>query len=177
VSDQLFNRNGPIFLTNVGRMRPVIVASLLLVAFVAVSLSGCKPAHDNSDVEQAVMDAQRRWEKAFKQFDPESIQSLLAEDDLQTDFRGVFQDKAGWLQDFKHVAARVRSGVTKWESSFDDEKVRTYGNAAVVTGRLTGKGVVRGAPVNHVVRFTTVWVKRKGAWQLVSWQATPIEPQ
>jgi ketosteroid isomerase-like protein len=156
-------------------MKRIVVAAMFV--FVAVSLSGCKPAHDNSDVEQAVMDAQRRWEKAFKQFDPESMQSLLAEDDLQTDFRGVFQDKASWLQDFKSVAAKVRSGVSQYEDSFDDEKLRIYGNAAVVTGRLTAKGVRRGAAVNHVVRFTTVWVKGGGAWQLVSWQATPIEPQ
>jgi len=71
----------------------------------------------------------------------------------------------------------VHSGVSKWEISFDDEKVRVYGNVAVVTGRGTFKGVRKGAPVNHVIRFTTMWVMRGGAWQLVSYQATPIEPQ
>ena len=156
-------------------MKRVVVAAMFV--FVAVSLSGCKMVHDSSDVEQAVMDTQRRWEKALKQFDPESMQSLLAKDDLQTDFRGVVQDKASWLQDFKSVAANVRSGVSQWEISFNDEKVRAYGNAAVVTGRGTFKGVRKGVPVNHILRFTTVWVKREGAWQLVSYQATPIEPR
>jgi ketosteroid isomerase-like protein len=156
-------------------MKRIVVAAILV--FVALSPSSCKPVHDNSDVEQAVMDAQRGWEKALKQFDRESMQSLLAEDDLQTDFRGVVQDKASWLQTFKQVAANVHSGDTQWEISFDDEKVRAYGNAAVVTGRGTFKGLRKGAPVNHVIRFTTVWVKRERAWQLVSYQATPIEPQ
>ena len=157
-------------------MKRFVVAAMLV--FVAVSLSGCKAAHDNADVEQAVMDAQRRWEKALKEFDPESMQSLLAEDDLQTDFKGVVQDKASWLQDFKTGAvANVRSGVSKWDISFDDEKVRAYGNAAVVTGRGRFNGVRKGVPVNRVIRFTTVWVKRAGEWQLVSYQATPIEPQ
>ncbi len=152
-------------------MKRIVIAAMFV--FVAVSLSGCKTVRDTSDVEQAVMDAQRRWEEAFKQADPESMQLLLAEDDLQTDFRGVFQDKVSWLQDFKRAAANVRST----EYSFDDEKVRAYGNAAVVTGRLTAKGVRRGTPFNVLVRFTTVWVKRRGAWQLVSWQATPIQSQ
>ena len=156
-------------------MKRIVVAAMLV--FVAVSLSGCKRGHDNSDVEQAVMDAQHRWEKALKQFDPESMQSLLAEDDLQTDFRGVVDDKTSWLKGFKSVAANVRSGISQWEISFDDEKVRAYGNAAVVTGRGTFKGVRKGVPVNHILRFTTVWVKRGDAWQLVSYQATPIEPQ
>jgi uncharacterized protein (TIGR02246 family) len=156
-------------------MKRIVVAPILV--FVAVSLSSCKPVHDNSDVEQAVMDAQRRWEQALKHFDPESMQSLLADDDLQTDFRGEVQDKASWLQSFKTVASNVLSGVSQWEISFDDEKVRVFGNAAIVTGRGTFKGVRKGAPANHVLRFTTVWVKRGGAWQLVSYQATPIEPQ
>jgi ketosteroid isomerase-like protein len=156
-------------------MERIVVAAMLVLA--EVSLSSCKPVHDNGHVEQAVMDAQRRWEKALKQFDPESMQSLLAEDDIQTDFRGVVNDKASWMQGFKQVAANVHSGVSKWEISFDDEKVRVYGNVAVVTGRGTFKGVRKGAPVNHVIRFTTMWVMRGGAWQLVSYQATPIEPQ
>ena len=156
-------------------MKRFVVAAIL--AFVAMPLSNCKRPHDNGHVEQAVTDAQRRWEKALKQFDLESMQSLLAEDDLQTDFKGVVDDKTSWLQGFKQVAANVRSGVSRWEISFDDEIVRAYGNAAVVTGRGTFKGVRKGAPVNHVIRFTTMWVMRGGAWQLVSYQATPIEPQ
>jgi len=156
-------------------MKRIVVTAMFVL--VAVSLFSCKPVRHNSDVEQAVMEAQRRWEKALKEFDSEAMQSLLAEDDLQTDFRGVVNDKASWIQGFKQVAANVHSGVSKWEISFDDEKVRAYGNAAVVTGMGIFKGVRKGAPVNHVIRFTTVWVKRGGAWQLVSYQATPIEPQ
>jgi uncharacterized protein (TIGR02246 family) len=154
-------------------MKGIVVAAMLV--FVAMSFSNCKRVRDKSDVEQAVMDAQRHWEEALKQFDPKSMQSLLAEDDLQTDFRGEVQDKSSWLQAFRSVASNVHSGETQWEISFDDEKVRVYGNAAIVTGRGTFKGQKKGAPRNHVIRFTTVWVKRRGAWQLVSYQATPIE--
>ena len=156
-------------------MKRIVVATMLVL--VAASLSGCKTIPENTDVEQAVMDAQHRWEEAFSQFDPESMQSLLAEDDLQTDFRGVVQGKASWLQDFKTATANVRSGVSKYEISFDDEKVRLYGNTAIVTGRITVNGQRKGTSVNRVVRFTMVWVKRSGVWQLVSYQATPIEPR
>ena len=81
-------------------MKRVVIAAVL--AFAAVSLSACETVHDNSDVEQAVMDAQHRWEKALKQFDPESMQSLLAKDDLRTEptpaphFQGSI---ASWLHD------------------------------------------------------------------------------
>jgi ketosteroid isomerase-like protein len=157
-----------------------VVAAMLV--FVAIPLSNCKRVHDNSDVERAVMDAQRHWEEALKQFDLKSLQSLLAEDDLQTDFRGEVQDKASWLEAVKTVAASDRSldaGAAsprhRWPISFDDTKVRAYGNTAVVTGRGTYKGLKTGVVI--VIRFTNVWVKRRGAWQLVNYQATPIEPR
>ncbi len=153
--------------------RIVFAAALVLVV---VSLSGAKRIHQNSG-ERAVTDAERRWEEALKQFDTEAMQSLLAEDDVQTDFRGVVQDKASWMQDFKRVSDNVRSGKTQWEMSFDDEKVRAYGDIALVNGRGTFNGRRNGAPVNHVIRFTNVWLKRHGTWQLVNYQATPIEPQ
>lgn len=155
-------------------MKRVVVAAVFVS--VVVSLSVGKTVQENR-VERAVTDTQRRWEEALQQFDSEAMQSLLAEDDLQTDFRGVVQDKASWMQDFKRVAANVRSGKTQWQMSFDDEKVRGYGDIAIVTGRGTFNGRRNGAPVNHVIRFTNVWVERRGAWQLVNYQATPIEPQ
>lgn len=156
-------------------MKRIVVAAML--GFVAVPLSGCKTVHDTTDVARAVIDMERRWEEALKQFDVASMQSLLAEDDIQTDFQGVVQDKASWLHDFKSVAANVHSGVTQWEISFVDEKVRIYGNAAVVTGQGTFNGKRKGRPVSHVIRFTNVWVRRRGAWQLVNYQATPILPR
>ncbi len=156
-------------------MKGILVAAVL-VSFM-VSLPGGRPGQENR-AEQAVTDAERRWEEALKHFDSDAMQSLLAEDDLQTDFRGVVQDKASWIQDLKRVAANVDSGQSQWEMSFDDEKVRAYGDVAIVTGQGTFKGHGKGgATVTRVIRFTNVWVKRGGAWQLVNYQATPIQPQ
>ncbi len=152
-------------------MKRILVAAALVL--VVVSLSVGKTIHENG--EQAVTDTERRWEEALKQFDSDAMQSLLAEDDLQTDFRGLVQDKASWIQDFKQAVANVHSGESQWAISFDDEKVRVYGDAAIVTGQGTFKGHRKGgAPVTRVIRFTNVWVKRQGAWQLVNYQATPI---
>jgi len=128
------------------------------------------------------MDAQRHWEESLQQFDFKSLQSLLAEDDLQIDFRGKLDDKASWLEGIKTFAVSDRSLDAdaapprhRWPISFDDTKVRVYGNAAVVTGRGTYKGLKSGDVI--VIRFTNVWVKRRGAWQLVNYQATPIAPR
>jgi ketosteroid isomerase-like protein len=155
-------------------MKRFVVAAM--VAFVAMPLCNFKRVHADTDVERAVMNAQRRWEEALKQFDLQSLQSLLAEDYSQTDLRGEVQDRASWLEYFKSVVAAVHSGDAV-EVSFEDTKVRAYGNVAVVTGGFTARGQRKGAPLDNAARFTNVWVKRRDAWQLVSYQATPVDTQ
>lgn len=118
-------------------------------------------------------DTERRWEEALKQFDADAMESLLAEDDLQTDFRGFVQDQASRIQDFKQAVANIHSGESQWAISFDDEKVRVYGDAAIVTGQGTFKGHKKGGePVNRIIRFTNMWVKRQGG----SWSTTRRRP-
>lgn len=80
-------------------MKRILVAAALVLVVVSPSVG--KTIHENS--EQAVTETERRWEEALKQFDCDAMQSLLAEDDLQTDFRGLVQDKASWIQDFKQA--------------------------------------------------------------------------
>jgi ketosteroid isomerase-like protein len=150
----------------------VVAASLVLVA---VLFSNCNRLRDNHAVEKAVMDAQHHWEEALKQFDLNSMQSLLAEDYSQTDLRGKVQDRASWVDFFKSYVIAVHSGDAQFQISFEDTKVRVYRNVAVVTGEGTFKGQRKGVPVDNVIRFTNLWVERRGVWQLVSYQATPIE--
>lgn len=155
-------------------MKRIFFAAVLVL--IVLPLFGAKTVHENS-IERAATDAERRWEEALKQFDSGAMKSLLAEDDSQTDYRGVVQDKASWMRSFKRVAAKVRSGEARWEIAFDHESVRVYGDVAIVTGRGTFKGARKGASVKHVIRFTNVWVKRQDALQLVNYQATPILAQ
>jgi hypothetical protein len=55
----------------------------------------------------------------------------------------------------------------------DDISVRAFGDAAVVTGRIT---VVTGgaAPGRVTLRFTDVFIRRSGQWQAAASQATRL---
>lgn len=46
--------------------------------------------------------------------------------------------------------------------------VRIYGDSAVVTGRMLQRFTLGGARYANDLRYTDVYVKRKGKWQLVS---------
>ena len=56
----------------------------------------------------------------------------------------------------------------------DELKVRFVEDLAIVTGRNTSKGTLGGRPAAAAYRFTDVFVKRDGRWQVVNAQTTPI---
>ena len=103
-------------------MKSSIAVATALV-FVALLFSNCNRVRDNHAVEQEVVDAQHHWEEAVKQFDLNSMQSLLAEDHQQTDLRGKVQDRVSWLEFFKSYVTAVHSGNAKFEISFEGRKV------------------------------------------------------
>lgn len=69
-------------------------------------------------------------------------------------------------------AAKPGDPVTVYTS--EDVRIQQYGNAAVVAFRLVGTTTNAGK-VTVVRLFNTgVFVKRKGEWRVVAWQATRI---
>lgn len=144
------------------------------MSFVGISLCACETVGEDTGVQRGLIQAQHRWEDALRRFDLPAMQSLLAQDDTQIDFRGLAQDRASWLHDFGAATANVRSGASRYEMSFDEETARQYHDVAIVTGRLSVKGKRNAGVVERTVRFTTVWVRRSGSWYLVNYQATPI---
>jgi len=69
-------------------------------------------------------------------------------------------------------AAKPGDPVTVYTS--EDVRIQQYGNSAVVAFRLVG--MTTNASKTTAVRFfnTGVFVKRKGEWRVVAWQATRI---
>jgi ketosteroid isomerase-like protein len=59
--------------------------------------------------------------------------------------------------------------------NMDEIVVRSFGNAAVVTGRtlVTTRGVT---PQTVRLRFTDVFVRRSGRWLIVASQGTLLQP-
>jgi ketosteroid isomerase-like protein len=53
--------------------------------------------------------------------------------------------------------------------------VSAYGDTAIVTGVENLKGVAGGVPGEMALRFTNVFVRRDGRWQLVLHHSTPTQ--
>ena len=58
-----------------------------------------------------------------------------------------------------------------------DVQVRLYGDAAVVTGRMVQRFTLGGIRYANDLRYTDVYVRKKGRWLLVSGHTSLVSPR
>ena len=147
-------------------MRIILIVVLLLTGTVCALSQSVNRANTKDIIE--LKEIQQRLIKAWVSRDRATIDALLNDDWRVTDPAGQVLTKA-------QVMKELDSGDRKLESgSIDDVDVRLYGNVAVVTGRTEATGSYQGNKATVRLRFTDVFVKRKGTWRAVASQATVL---
>lgn len=110
------------------------------------------------------------WNTAHRAGDADALDRIWAED-LEVDVPGMTpMTKAESLA----FARTGRMRFDRYETS--DVKVRTYGDTAVVTGRLQRTRTVEGRQRADDWRFTKVYARAAGAWRVVSFHASDSPP-
>ncbi len=141
------------------------------ILFVAlVTLVAAAPAIAQSSAEQQIRDLERQSVEAAERGTGRAFgERYLAEDFLFTDPKGGVMTKA-------QILARAKSTPGKGVViEVDDQQVRVYGDTAVVTGRATFTSAESPKPDSRrSARYTRVWVRQGGTWQLVAEQLTLI---
>jgi ketosteroid isomerase-like protein len=123
---------------------------------------------DSGDDEKALAQIERELMDAMLKGDAAPVERHYADSFTFTTPEGEVLGKA-------QVISNLKSGALKFESSrVDDMKVHVYGDAAVVTMRTTDRGKVNGVDVSGRYRWTDVFIRRGGRWQLVASQGTRI---
>jgi ketosteroid isomerase-like protein len=127
------------------------------------------PAQQKSgSVEQELLKLEQDWNNAIIRSDWAFLDSIWADDSTETDSEGVIWTKAQSLASLKSGGEIVTSMVP------DDMKVRVYGDAAVVTGRLTMKSTFMGKDNSDERRWTDTWIRKAGRWQCVATQSSKV---
>jgi ketosteroid isomerase-like protein len=142
--------------------------ALVLVTFslLAVPLAWSK----GGNAEQQIKTVTDEVSVALLKADTNSLEKLLADD-----YTGIHSD--GRLVTKAQEIESVTSSTLKYETNdLQDLKIRVYGHTAVATARASLKGTVNGKPFSFTVGSTRVWVKQKGNWKSVSYQATRVSP-
>ncbi len=124
-----------------------------------------------SKAEQEVRKVHDQRLRALAKSDVAALDRIVGEDLVYVSPVGKVQTKADIVADLKSGALKVSSIVQ------GDEKVRIYGNTAVVNYLTTSKFKDNGLVYDNQIRSTSVYVKRHGRWELVSQQMTRVPAQ
>jgi len=145
-------------------MRTTFVMAILFLSATSTALGQKEETGNNPG---------KSIDQTIRQLDSERIQAQIGADTVTLnriyadDFIGV--GPSGTVRTKLQVIADFTSGGLKFQSITTDEvQVRVYGNTAVETGRSTMIGQDKNKVVPRDNRFTRVWVKLHGRWQLVA---------
>ena len=121
------------------------------------------PANGNMIIE---LDKKRMHAMAAK--DIGTLDAVLADDLIYTHSSARLDTKASLI-------GNMQSGATVYTSvEPSDVKAQDLGETVVLTGVARIKVVSNGKPNAFGVRFTDVYARRNGQWQMVAWQSTRL---
>jgi ketosteroid isomerase-like protein len=118
--------------------------------------------------QDQILDIGHRWADAELHAEVASLDSLLDDDFTCVGPLGFVLNKEQYL-------AGRRSGDLKQESfSWQDVRVRVYGDAAVAVGLQTQKSTYQGHDASGQFRVTQVFTRKADRWVLTSLHLSPI---
>jgi len=119
-------------------------------------------AQQSDPRESKLVVLERLWNEAQVGRDSASLDALVAERFINTEYDGEVSDKAKFLSDIKDPLFKPTV------ASIQNVKVNLFGETAVITGVYRTKGTYQGKPYDHLGRFTDTWISENGKWQCVA---------
>jgi ketosteroid isomerase-like protein len=138
---------------------------LTLLVLMAFSVPVTAQSKQDSDVRE-LEKLETIWNEAHVRGDADALEALWADDMEVAVPRMPVLTKADALR----FARSGRMKFLRYRTS--DIRVRVYGNAAVVTGRLQRTRSVQGQETSDDWRFTKVYVRYAALWRVVAFHAS-----
>ena len=115
-----------------------------------------------------IIELDRRRMAAMAEKDYATLNEVLA-DDL------VYTHSSARLDSKKSLIGNMESGSTVYTSVVpSDVKAQDLGDSVVLTGACRIGVTAGGRPTSFGVRFTDIYARRGGRWQMVCWQSTRL---
>jgi ketosteroid isomerase-like protein len=111
----------------------------------------------------------KAYDFAITQRDLPALESILAK-------AAVFTTATGRVMERAAVLEMLAKPDTHYESVESQDVVRRLaGNVVVETGLVKVRGKRKGLPIDEVQRYTDVWQKLDGRWQLITEHTSLLE--
>jgi len=151
--------------------RHVALAGAALAAISLLTMTDSAHAAQAAD-EKAVAALDTQYQKAVEQNDAETMSRILLDDFVLVVGSGTVYNKTDLLK-----SARDKEIV--WEHQEEEpgtQKVRVWGDTAVVTAKLWLKGTSAGKPIDKRLWFSDTYVRTPKGWRYAFGQASLALP-
>ena len=147
-------------------MRTSIKLSLTVLAFTLFTTSNLSASVDEDAKTVAALDT--KYQVAVKANDAAMMDQILADDFVLITGRGGVFSKADLLDS----ARKKEVAYERQEEEPGTQKVRVWGNTAVVTALLWIKSAQRGKSADYKLWFSDTYVRTPTGWRYVFGQAS-----
>lgn len=119
---------------------------------------------------ETIRQLEKRRFAAQETADAKTLNDVLADDLVYTHSNGNQDSKRSFIESLTSGRVRYR------DVEISNDTVRFYGpDLAIVTGRMNATTVVEGKTNPPMrLRYTDVYARRKGRWQMVAWQSARL---
>jgi hypothetical protein len=147
------------------RLLPLL---LLFGAGMAVNATAAEASRPLSRAEQALREAEQKRFDAMVANDSAALGRALADELTYAHSTGVLQTKAEFLKDLAAGTMRYKQ-IAVLEQDF-----RMHGAIGIINGVIRVSVNMAGTDREFSLRYTDVYVRRSGRWQLLAWQSTRL---
>jgi hypothetical protein len=143
------------------RLVPALLATLLL------SINASAGTCDNISADEALKAEDARYAAQMSN-DFAAMEKMFSPELVYTHTSSVVDNKQSYIES-------MRSGKVVYKVMRRSEvQVRTFGCIAILTGNGNFDVTVNDKDVNVLLRFHSIWQKKDGTMQYISWQSTRI---
>jgi ketosteroid isomerase-like protein len=158
------------YIPNASSVPSLLILLVLWSPNVTPQGTGTTKVTESAAVKE-VLEMKRQYDVALMRADSSWFERVFVDDYVLILGDATTYTKSEYIK-------QLTSRELMWESATgQDQRVRIYGDTAVVTGRFSGKGRLNGKPFTTDERFTSVWIRRNGQWNAVSEHAVCLRPQ
>jgi ketosteroid isomerase-like protein len=131
-------------------------------------LYGCATSQVVPDATAELLALNEMYDAALEAGDPVMLAKLYADEFEYIGPGAIVRNRQ------QQIDAFATGAIDLLEGRSDDVKVRQYGDTAVLTGRFRGRVRVSSQEYSFVERYSSVWVREGGQWQMVLEHGTVV---
>ncbi len=147
-------------------MRLSVALSVALIALFAAAFASTDGTEEQSS---KLLVLEHLWNEAQVNRDSGSLQALIADTFIDTEYDGEVSDRMKFLADIRDPRFKP-SALT-----IQEVKVNLYRDTAVVSGIYHAKGTYNTQAYEHTGRFTDTWIFEGGKWLCVASHSSLIK--